>query len=322
MVPRQFPRMTTYAMLEEHRTALTGHCYRMLGSVFDADDAVQDTMFRAWKAIDRFDQRSSLRTWLYRIATNVCLDTLKDRPRRGRPMEEGPVGTTEDILTEKPRDHWLEPIPDAMAIPSDADPSEEAILRESIRLAFVSALQHLPPKQRAVLILTQVLGWSAAEVAESLDTTVASVNSALQRARETLAKRNAELGRGRPALSQEQANLVARYVDAFERYDMDALTKLLHEDATLSMPPYSLWLQGHDAIAAWMLGRGAACRGSRLVPVAASDSPAFGHYKDGGRTPWGLVVLEMRDGHISGINTFLDVATLFPKFGLPMRLGS
>lgn len=312
--------MATYANLEEHRTALTGHCYRMLGSVLDADDAVQDTMFRAWKAIDRFDQRSSLRTWLYRIATNVCLDTLKDRPRRGRPMEEGPAGTTDDILVEKPRDHWLEPIPDAMAIPSGSDPSEEAILRESIRLAFVSALQHLPPKQRAVLILTQVLGWAAAEVAESLDTTVASVNSALQRARETLAKRNVHLGGARPALSQEQATLVDRYVDAFERYDIGALTKLLHEDATLSMPPYDLWLQGHEAIAAWLSGRGAGCRGSRLVRTAASDSPAFGQYRDGGRTPWGLVVLEVRDGRVSGLNTFLDTASLFPRFGLPLQL--
>jgi RNA polymerase sigma-70 factor (ECF subfamily) len=311
--------MTTFAMIEEHRVALTGHCYRMLGSVLDADDAVQDTMFRAWKAIDRFDRRSSLRTWLYRIATNVCLDALKDRPRRARPLE-GPLGTTEDLLVEKPREHWLEPIPDAMAIPSDSDPSEEAILRESIRLAFVHALQHLPPKQRAVLILTQVLGWSAAEVAEGLDSTVASVNSALQRARETLARRNIELGGRAPALSHEQADLVSRYVDAFERYDIDALTKLLHEDATMSMPPYDLWLQGHAAIAGWLAGRGAGCRGSRLVPTAANGWPAFGQYRDGGRTPWGLVVLELRDGRVSGLNTYLDTAHLFPKFGLPMSV--
>ncbi len=313
--------MTTYAMLEEHRTALTGHCYRMLGSVLDADDAVQEAMFRAWRGIDRFDQRSSLRTWLYRIATNVCLDALKDGKRRARPIEEGPVGTTEDILVERPRDHWLEPIPDAMAIPTDADPSEEAILRESIRLAFVAALQHLPPKQRAVLILTQVLGWSAAEVASSLGSTVASVNSALQRARETLAKRNVALGGTPPALSQEQSNLVTRYVDAFERYDIDALTKLLHEDATMSMPPYALWLRGHAAIGGWMLGRGAECRGSRLIPTSTvGGAPAFGQYRDGGRTPWGLVVLELREGKVSALNTFLDVEHLFPKFGLPMSV--
>jgi RNA polymerase sigma-70 factor (ECF subfamily) len=308
----------TIDVLEPHRAALTGHCYRMLGSAVDADDAVQEAMFRAWKAYDRFDGRSSVRTWLYRIATNVCLDALADRPRRARPFEEGPVGTVDTPLVQRPRAHWLEPIPDVKAIPADSDPAEETVLRESIRLAFVAALQHLPPKQRAILLLTQVLGWSAAEVAESLDTTVAAVNSALQRARATLATRN--LGEMPVKLSDEQTELVARYVDAFERYDVAALTTLLHEDAAMSMPPFDLWLQGHESISAWLLGHGAGCRGSRLVATAANGSPAFAQYRQDGAEPWGLIVLELDGNRIRRMNYFLDTETLFPMYGLPMRL--
>src|SRR5437867_2778047 len=177
------------AQLEQHRTALTGHCYRMMGSAVDADDAVQETMVRAWRSLGRFDGRSSLRTWLYRIATNVCLDALADRSRRARPIEEGPEGSVNDALEARPRTHWLEPVPDARVLPTDADPSEQVVLRQSIRLAFVAALQHLPPKQRAVLLLTEVLGWSPAEIADSLDLSVAAVNSALQRARARVATR-------------------------------------------------------------------------------------------------------------------------------------
>lgn len=291
----------------------------MLGSVVDADDAVQETMFRAWKALERFDGRSSMKTWLYRIATNVCLDALNDRPQRVRPLEEGSVGTVDDELQERPRTHWLEPIPDAKAIPADSDPAEEAVLRESIRLAFVAALQHLPPKQRAVLLYTQVLGWSAAEVAESLETTVPAVNSALQRARATLAERNVAPTPSR--LSDEQQLLVTRYVEAFERYDVKALATLLHEDATMSMPPYTLWLKGQESIGNWLSGRGAGCRGSRLVPTAACASPAFGQYRHGGKEPWALVVLDITGDRISNMTYFLDTATLFPKFGLPMQLG-
>lgn len=291
----------------------------MLGSVVDADDAVQETMFRAWKALERFDGRSSMKTWLYRIATNVCLDALNDRPQRVRPLEEGPVGTVDDELQERPRTHWLEPIPDAKALPADSDPAEEAVLRESIRLAFVAALQHLPPKQRAVLLYTQVLGWSAAEVAESLETTVPAVNSALQRARATLAERNVAPTPSR--LSDEQQLLVTRYVEAFERYDVKALATLLHEDATMSMPPYTLWLKGQESIGNWLSGRGAGCRGSRLVPTAACASPAFGQYRHGGKEPWALVVLDITGDRISNMTYFLDTATLFPKFGLPMQLG-
>lgn len=311
------------AQLEAHRTALTGHCYRMLGSTVDADDATQETIIRAWKSLDRFDGRASLRTWLYKIATNVCLDELAERGRRARPMEEGPAGSANinpGALTQRARTHWIEPIPDARALPGDADPAELAILRQSIRLAFVSALQHLAPRQRAVLLLMEVLGWSAAEVAETLDTSVAAVNSALQRARATLASRN----QGDPsALSEPQTSLLDRYVDAFERYDVDQLASLLKEDATLSMPPYELWLRGPAEIRAWMLGLGCGCRGSRLVATAACGSPAFGQYRpnpEGGHKAWALIVLELSGDRIAGWNTFLDTETLFPRFDLPMEL--
>jgi len=311
---------TNIEHLEQHRAALVGHCYRMLGSAVDADDAVQETLVRAWKGLDGFDERASLRTWLYRIATNVCLDALADRGKRARPMEEGPSGTVDDELTTRPRAHWLEPIPDARALPDDVDPAELAILRQSIRLAFVAALQLLPPRQRAALLLTEVLGWSAAEVAEGLDTSLASVNSALQRARATLATRDL---RPLEPLSASQSQLLERYVDAFHRYDVDTLASLLREDATFSMPPYALWLRGPEPVRRWLRGRGHGCRGSRLLPTAACGLPAFGQYRhnpEGGYKPWALVVLELSGDHIAGWNSFLDTETLFPRFGLPMSL--
>ncbi|MGE4054477.1 MAG: RNA polymerase subunit sigma-70, partial [Vicinamibacterales bacterium] len=231
------------AQLEMHRPALVGHCYRMLGSAFDAEDAVQETMVRAWRNLGRFEERSSVKTWLHRIATNVCLDALSARSRRARPMEEGPAGTVEDMLEERPRTHWLEPIPDVTALPSTDNPHEQAVLRQSIRLAFVAALQHLPPRQRAALLLSEVLGWSAAEIADCLETSAPAVNSALQRARATLASREAERPPEPDGLSDEQTKLLERYVEAFDRYDVDGLVSLMREDATLSMPPYTLWLQ-------------------------------------------------------------------------------
>jgi len=307
------------AQLETHRRALTGHCYRMLGSPFDAEDAVQETMVRAWRGLDKFDGRASLKTWLYRIATNVCLDAISDRSRRARPMEERPVGSVDDELETRPRTHWLEPIADVRAIPADGDPLELTMLRQSTRLAFVAALQHLPARQRAALLLTEVLGWSAAEVADALDMTVPAVNSALQRARGTMASK--DVGTPADALSADQTSLLDRYVDAFHRYDVDALVALMREDATLSMPPYTLWLQGPESIRAWLLGRGCGCRGSRLVPTAACGSPAFGQYRsngpDGGFHPWSLIVLEIEDGGLSAWNAFLDTEKLFPLFGLP-----
>ena len=317
--------MTSPAVLETYRPALTGHCYRMLGSVLDAEDAVQDTMLRAWKSLDRFKEQSSLKTWLYRIATNVCLDTLSSSNRtRIRPLEvsETPGTVAPDMaLPQRSRETWVEPIPDKLALPADDahTPEERAILKESIRLAFVAALQYLPPRQRAVLLLTQVLNWSAAETAEALDMSVAAVNSALQRARATLDTRNPSVVPR--ALSEEQQQLVARYVAAFEAYDVAALTKLLHEEATLSMPPYELWLRGHESIARWLLSFGIGCRGSRLVPVAAcGGTPAFAQYRDGGATPWAIVMLELRGDRIASMTSYLDVETLFPRFGMPMQL--
>ena len=307
--------------LERHRAALTGHCYRMLGSASEADDAVQETMVRAWRSLHQFAGRSALRTWLYRIATRVCLDALDARSRRTMPRELGPVGGLDSPLTALPAERWIEPIPDELALPGDADPDELLALRQSIRLAFVAALQHLPARQRAMLLLTDVLGESASEAAECLETSVAAVNSGLQRARATLASR--DVREPRAPLSRPQLLLVDRYVDAFERYDVDALTTLLHEDAVLSMPPYDLWLSGRATIHGWLTGRGAGCRGSRLLPTAACGAPSFGQYRSaqgGGHLPWALLVLDVVDDHIAAITAFLDVDALFPRFGLPPRL--
>ncbi|GAA3880593.1 sigma-70 family RNA polymerase sigma factor [Streptomyces sedi] len=308
--------------LERYRGELTGYCYRMLGSAFEAEDAVQETMVRAWRSLDRFEGRSSLRSWLYRIATNVCLTMLGGAGRRARPMDltESQPTATATLGAPLPETAWIEPMPDVRAMPA---PEEHAETRESIRLAFVAALQHLAPRQRAVLILREVLSWRAAEVAELLGTTVASVNSALQRARATLASTGVtESGPSEP-LSEEHRALLTRYLDAFERYDMDALTALLAEDATLSMPPYSLWMRGPSDIADWMLGQGSDCEGSRLVPTRANDCGAFGQYREdpaGGWSPWALQVIEISGGRITGINAFLDTARLFPLFGLPDHL--
>jgi RNA polymerase sigma-70 factor, ECF subfamily len=311
--------------LERHRTALTGHCYRMLGSAVDADDAVQETLIRAWRGYDRFEGRASLRAWLYTIATNVCLDALSDRSRRARPMEEGPAGSIDDVLVAKQRTHWLEPIADAAAVPSDADPAQRVILQQSVRLAFVAALQHLPPKQRAVLLLVEILGWSAAEVADGLETSTAAVNSALQRARATLASREVDLASaGNGELSEAQARLLDRYVAAFEAYDVDGLVALLREDASFSMPPFALWLRGPEPVRAWLLGRGAKCRGSRVLAAeTAGGLPVFGQYRaspEGGHRPWALIVLELDGERIAGWNSFLDTEIWFPRFGLPPAL--
>ena len=310
-------------LLEAHRRELRAYAYRMLGSPFEADDAVQETLVRAWKAYDRFEGRASLRSWLYRIATNVCLDMLDGAQRRARPMDLGPAGTADGPLGDVlPEVTWIDPVPSGRVSAESGDPAEVAESRETIKLAFVAALQHLPPRQRAVLILREVLRWQATEVAELLDTSVASVNSALQRARETLAKTGIDEG-SVDALDDEHRALLLRYVDAFERYDMEALTSLLREDASWSMPPYALWLQTHDDIVRWCLGPGIGCRGSKLIATTANGAPAFGQYKpspDGGLEPWSLQVLDVADGAIRGIVFFLDTARLFPLFGLPDRL--
>jgi RNA polymerase sigma-70 factor (ECF subfamily) len=312
-------------LLEPFRAELTGYAYRMLGSAFEAEDAVQETMVRAWRGLDRFEGRSALRSWLYRIATNVCLDMLGSRERRARPMDLGPALTADTPLgAALPGERWVEPIPDDRAIPDNGDPAAMTELRESIRLAFVAALQHLPPRQRAVLILREVLQWQATEVAELLDTSVASVNSALQRARATLAAKELDASAEPEPLDDRSRALLDRYVDAFERYDMTSLTALLHDDVRWNMPPYALWLQTHEDVERWCLGPGIGCKDSRLVPLMANGSPAFGQYKPGpeGHEPWSIQVLELSGDRIAGITFFLDTARLFPLFGLPTRLES
>jgi RNA polymerase sigma-70 factor (ECF subfamily) len=314
----------SFGELEQHRRELTAHCYRMLGTPFEAEDAVQDTLLRAWRSLERFEGRSSLRSWLYTIATNVCLDMLDSKQRRARPMDLGearsPDGPIGEIL---PETTWIEPVPDELVVPESGDPAAIAQSRETIRLAFVAALQHLPPRQRAALILCEVLHWKAAEVAELLQTSTAAINSALQRARATLdSAETHDAAHG--ALSEADSELLLRYVDAFQRYDMDALTSLIHEDATQSMPPYELWLRGREDILAWWVGQGAGCRGSRVIATqTANGSPAFAQYKpreDGdGYEPWALQVLEIADGKVVEFTFFLATETLFPLFGVPLQ---
>jgi RNA polymerase sigma-70 factor (ECF subfamily) len=304
--------------LESYRRELTGYCYRMLGSGFDAEDAVQETMVRAWKSADRLQDRAALKSWLYRIATNVCYDMLQGSQRRARPMDMGPASTAESALDPGlPAEAWVQPVADA-----NLDPAELAASKETLRLAFVAALQHLPARQRVVLILREVLRWQATEVAELLDTSVASVNSALQRARATMDE--LELDAGGPARVDEagQQELLTRYVDAFERYDVARLVTLLKDDVVFNMPPFELWLQGPDDVAKWMLGPGIACKDAKLLTTRANGCPAVAIYKpdeDGVWRPFNLAVLEIEGGEITLITNFLD-PELFPAFGLPTEL--
>jgi RNA polymerase sigma-70 factor, ECF subfamily len=306
--------------LESYRRELTAYCYRMLGSAFDAEDAVQETMVRAWRGLDRFEGRSALKSWLYRIATNVCLDTLSGKERRIRPLELGDPGGLDSPVTTRGEASWLEPIPDGQVV-GDGDPAAVAEERETLRLAFVAALQHLPAQQRAVLILREALRWRATEVAELLDTSVASVNSSLQRARASLEATEITPSEQLDPLDEEQRELLERYVRAFEAYDMDALAALIHEDAKQSMPPYEMWLLGRDDILRWWFGPGIGCKGSKLISTVANGLPAFGQYRPGGPggsyEPWALQVLELSDGRIVGYTAFLDTERLFPLFGLP-----
>jgi len=313
-----------FGELEQYRSELTAYSYRMLGTPFDAEDAVQDAFVRAWRSRDRFEGRAAMRSWLYRIATNVCLDMLKSRERRARPMDLGPSSEPiEANLHTRSETTWIEPIPELQVAP-EGDPADVTVARESIKLAFIAALQRLPAKQRAVLILREVLRWEATEVAELLETSVASVNSALQRARATLAKSNVSTADPMPKLSDADRKLLQRYVKAFEEYDMTALTSLIREDAFQSMPPYDMWLSGRDDILAWWVGPGIGCKGSRVIPTrSANGMPTFGQYKpspNGGYEPWALQVLELSDGRIGEFTFFLDTARLFPLFGLPLRL--
>jgi RNA polymerase sigma-70 factor (ECF subfamily) len=307
------------SQVEPLRRELTAYCYQMLGSFFEAEDAAQETIVRAWRSGERFEGRSSVRTWAYRIATNVCIDMLRGRRRRAQPIELGPASPPDERFLGAfgPEWRWVTPAPDRAVV----DPAEAAARREAVRLAFVTALQHLPARQRAAVLLADVLDWRASEIAQLLETTVAAVNSALQRGRATL--RRVDTEGWRVDLDAPDAELLDRYVEAFERYDVDAFVSLLHEDAVQSMPPYEMWIRGSANMVRWMLGGGRACRGSRLVPVAANDAPAFGQDRRdpaGGYAAWALQVLEVADGRICHLHSFLDVDRLFPAFGLVPRL--
>lgn len=307
--------------IEAHRLALTGHCYRMLGSAVDADDAVQETMVRAWRHRESIEERAAIGAWLHRIATNVCLTALSERQRRTRPMVEAPAGSPHNELTTRDSSHWIEPIAETAVIPADASPERRITLRERVRLAFVTALHQLPPRQRAALLLVEVVGLSAAETAEALETTTPAINSALQRARARL-EGLGEAGSGAP-LTAVQETLVDRFLEAFEHYDPDQLIALMHEDAVLSMPPYEIWLQGRHSLREWFRLRGGGCAGSRLVPTRASGSPAFLQYRlgdDGHHRAWALIVLELRGDRIAEMANFLDVESIFARFGAPLEL--
>jgi RNA polymerase sigma-70 factor (ECF subfamily) len=310
-------------LLDEHRVDLTAYCYRMLASPFEAEDAVQETMLRAWKGYASFEGRAAMRTWLHRIATNVCLDFLRSKQHRLRPMDLGPAREPiEANLKMLPEVTWIEPIPDRL-VASGPGPEESAVGRESVRLAFVAALQHLPPKQRAALILCEVMNWTAAEVAELLEMPVAGVNRALQRGRATLKSGDVTADRAE-VLDSAKRDMLERYVEAFERYDVSLLTKVIREDARQSMPPFDLWLQGREDMFKWWFGAGIGCKGSRVIPAGtANGSPAFGQYKPNaagtGLEPWSLQVVELTPNGVDEITFFLDTERLFPLFGLPLQ---
>jgi RNA polymerase sigma-70 factor (ECF subfamily) len=321
--PGAAPASELEPRLVEHRRELTGYCYRMLGSAFDAEDAVQETMVRAWRSLDRLQGAGALRSWLYRIATNVCLDALDGRKRRALPVDLSedsfaPVEASLDGVL--PDGAWVEPALDRQVLPVGGDPADLAVQKESVRLAFVAALQFLPPRQRVVLILRDVLRWKADEVAGLLETSVAAVNSALQRARATLATQQAAEEPAAPTVADDQADLLDRYLDAFSRYDMEALVALLHEDAVMDMPPYAMWLRSSADIAAWFVGPGAGCRGSHVVPLQLNGNPAFAQWRRSGPNgefePWAVHALQFTDGRITRMTAFLDTR-LFDLFGLP-----
>jgi RNA polymerase sigma-70 factor (TIGR02960 family) len=308
--------------LEALRVPLTAHCYRMLGSAADTDDAVQETITRAFRHRDRYDvDRGALRSWVYRIATTVCLDLLRAARRRALCVDLGPAAVPgAGIGLPLPADRFVEPMPDARLVAA-ADPAEVAAQRETVRLAFVAALQHLPPRQRATLLLRDVLAFSAAETAEVLETSAAAVTGALQRARETLERHRPAPGDPYDEADPEQRRLLARYVEAFEAHDVARLTDLLREDARTAMPPHAWWLEGGATIAE-LVGLGG-CAGARLAPVAISGQPGFGQYRPDERgvlRPFALVLVETRGDRVAAMTTFLGTEDRFAEFGLPAAL--
>lgn len=304
--------------LEALRGPITGYCYRMLGSAHAAEDAVQETMVRAWRGLKGLDDRSGLRPWAYRIATNVCIDALNDRRRRALPMDlAGSDDGRGDLGPPLPESTWVQPMPSRL-LGVGEDPLERAVSRETIRLAFVAALQHLLPRQRAVLILRDVLRWRAAEVADLLGTSVDAVNSSLRRARVALARARSDEGLSPAPGEAVDARLLELYIDAFERFDIDRIVSLLHRDAVVSMPPFAFWLHGRDAFRVWLTSTGPACGRERHVLTEANGCPAVAVYAPGAGgalVPSAVHVLEWRDGRIAALHAFLD-PSLFAVFGL------
>lgn len=322
--PEQEGRDAFLADAQRYRRELLAHCYRMTGSLHDSEDLVQETYLRAWKAYDKFEGKSSVRTWLHRIATNTCLTALEGRQRRPLPTGlGGPASEPTDELNVRTEVPWLEPLPDV----SGEDPTDPSVIvgsRESVRLAFVAALQHLSPRQRAVLVMREVLQWKAAEVATALDTSTAAVNSLLQRARAQLD----EIGPSQddtiaPPESPEAKDLLDRYIDAFQSYDMDKLVKLFTEDAVWEMPPFDSWYVGPEAIVALSRDKCPAEKAGDMVllPTTANGQPAAAMYMRNGdkHLPFQLHVLDMKPGGVSHVVAFLDTS-VFPKFGLPESL--
>jgi RNA polymerase sigma-70 factor (ECF subfamily) len=309
---------------DRYRRELTAHCYRMTGSVYDAEDMVQETYLRAWKAFDDFEGRSSVRTWLYRIATNVCLTNLEGRGRRPLPTGLGmPDSQARDELVTADEVPWLQPMPDVMVDVANVDPAEVVGNRDAIRLAFVAALQHLPPRQRAVLVLRDVLRWTAKETAAALDTTVAAVNSALQRAHAQLAEKQLSEGTVEDALTPEHEQMLERYVQAFWAKDVDALVTMLAADAVWEMPPFTGWYQGAATIAELIEHN---CPGGAhdmpMLRTSANGQPAYGLYMrtpEGDFRPFQLQVLQLVDGRVRHVVAFFEDG-LFETFGLPATL--
>ncbi|MFD0903848.1 sigma-70 family RNA polymerase sigma factor [Actinomadura sediminis] len=308
---------------DPYRRELLAHCYRMLGSIHDAEDLVQETYLRAWKSYERFEGRSSLRTWLYRIATNACLTAIDQRGNRPMPSGLGaPSDEPERPVVASPEVPWLEPAPDAVVVADAADPAAIVAARESTRLAFVAALQHLPAKQRVVLILRDVLKWRAAEVADLLGTSTAAVNSALQRARERLEQDGPARDELVEPTDPSVRDLLDRYAKAFEDADITALLDLFKRDAVWEMPPFPEWFVGADVIVRLIVAQCAAEPGElRMVPAAANGQPAFGLYRrdgEGVHRPYQLQVLAITAGGVAQVSAFFDTS-LFPLFGLPQR---
>lgn len=302
--------------LHRHRAPLTGYCYRMLGSIHDAEDAVQDTLIRAWRALPRMSDPTGLKPWLYRIATNVCTDMAKSRTRRALPLDLGPPGTASSPMSIDMSHAWIEPAPDHLTL-ATADPADVTLSRETVRLAFVAALQLLTPRQRAVLILRDVLRWPAVDVARLLDTSVTAVNSILRRARATIAGNGLQPGPGEPPSSE----LLSAYIDAFTRQDVDALVRILHDDAMIEMPPYDLWLRGIHEISSWLRDTDAMSR-HHPVRVHANASAAVALYRrpDDRSSPFphAIHVLDTSDDRITAIHAFIQ-PDLFAAFGLSDR---